>query len=54
MHVRFIPVLTQYAGNVCLIYLILHHDHHLTEVLQQQPEQYGYGEKISHGAKVCQ
>lgn len=40
VHVGFIPVFTQYTCNVCLIYFILHQDHYLAEVLQQQAQEY--------------
>lgn len=40
VHVGFVPVFTQYTCNVCLVYFILHHNHYLTEVLQQQAQEY--------------
>lgn len=54
MHVGFIPVFTQYTRDVCLIYLILHHNHYLAEVLQQQAQEYRYDEEIPHNAKIWQ
>lgn len=40
VHIRFVPVFAQYTSNICLIDLILHHNHYLAEVLQQQAQEY--------------
>ena len=40
MHIRFVPVFAQYTCDICLVDLILHHNHYLAEVLQQQTQEY--------------
>ena len=52
VHFRFIPVFAQYVCNVAEIDFVFQHNHKLVEVLQQQPGQYGYEEKIFHGVKL--
>ncbi|GAA3922080.1 hypothetical protein GCM10022209_14090 [Chitinophaga oryziterrae] len=52
VHFRFIPVFAQYVRNVAEIDFVFQHNHELVEVLQQQPGQDGYEEKIFHGVKL--
>ena len=52
VHFRFVSVFAQYVRNVAEIDFVFQHNHELVEVLQHQPGQNGYEEKIFHGVKL--
>lgn len=52
MHLRFVPVFAQLFGDEVLVYLELHYNKALAEILQQQPQENAYNQEPFHGANL--